>query len=62
MTRKAIAELTPERLLMLHIAAERYPAAIPIADLKARFVELIREYGTAENAVAAMREKRRGRA
>ena len=61
MTREPIA-LAPERLLILYIVEERHPAATSMDELKARYLRLIREYGSAEKAVAFMRQKRRGQA
>ena len=54
--------LTPERALILYIVAEKHPAPMHMDELKARYLQLIREYGTAERAVTFMRQKRRGRA
>jgi hypothetical protein len=54
-----MTDLTPERELILRIVAERHPDPAPIPEIKARYLDLIREYGSVERAVAFMRQKAR---
>ena len=56
-------QMNAARYLILHLLEEAYPRTVPMPELKARYLQLIREHGSPEKAAAVIKfeQQQKGR-